>query len=805
MLDHARRDLVQAARGLARRPAFSLTAILTLAVAIGANTAVFSVVDAVLLRPLPFREPERLSFLTREGDVSIPDGVDWRAGTRSFEDIALFLRRWNLDLTGVGDAERIFASVVESSYFRILGTAPLIGRALTAADDRIGAEPVAVLSEASWRKRFGSDRAVLGRSLVLSGQATRVVGVMPAAFDFLEDDVDLWAPVATVWPFAIGERGTNNFDAIGRLAPRASLQAARAEVVALTTRLAQEYPRTNARKIVEPMSLHEFVTGPVRPALLVLLGAVLLVALAASANVAALLLARHVSRGGEYAVRLALGAGSRHLFGQVMAESVVLALAGGSLGVLLAAWGRDALLAMAPANLPRAGTVALDARVLGFTLGLSLLAALLAAALPALLSSRTAPGHLLAGTARGASGGRATRRALSALVVGEVALAGVLLVGSLLLVRSFLRLQAVPLGFDPRGALTADVVLPESRYGTRPPQTRAVTEIVRRLEAAPGVEGAAWVTTPPLDPRGGLGGTLLIDGRSFGAEDQPGARVRFVHGDYFAVARVPVVSGRGFTREDDGGAPVTVVNQRFASRYWPGGNAVGQRIAFRDFGDAAGPYWMTIVGVVSDIKGRLLSAPDTQTVYAPFLQRRIDWNRWGTIVVRSAGDPLALVPAVRAAVKAADPDVPLQDVTTLASRVSRAAAPQRWSARVVSAFGLVTLGLALQGLFGLLAFVVERSRREIGVRLSLGAETRDVIRLVAGRGLRLAAWGLLLGLPLGYALARASEAVLFGVTPADAASYALAGTALLAAAAAACLLPARRAARLDPAAILREP
>ncbi len=805
MLEHAWRDLVQAARGLGRRPAFALTAILTLAVAIGANTAVFSVVDAAVLRPLPFPEPERLSFLTREGDVSILDGVDWRAETRTFEEIALFLRQWNLDLTGNGDPERIFASVVEPAYFRILKTEPLLGRTLAADDDRVGAEPVAVLSEAFWRKRFGADPGVLGRSLALSGQATRVVGVMPAAFDFLDDAVDLWAPVATVWPFALGARGTNNFDAIGRLRPGVSLEAARGELVSITTRLAQQYPKTNARKIVEPMSLHEFVTGPVRPALLVLLGAVLLVALAASANVAALLLARHVSRGGEYAVRLALGAGSRHLFGQVLAESVVLAFAGGALGVALAAWGRDALLAMAPASLPRAGSVALDTRVLGFTLGLALVAALLAAALPALLASRSAPGMLLAGTGKGAIGGRATGQALSALVVAEVALAGVLLVGSLLLVRSFLRLQSEPLGFDPRGTLIADVVLPESRYASRPPQTRAVTEIVRQLETAPGVEAAAWVTTPPLSPRGGLGGSILIDGRSFSDDDQPGARVRFVHGDYFGVARIPVVSGRGFSREDEGGAPVTVVNQRFASLYWPGGNAVSQRIAFRDFGDAAGPYWMTIVGVVSDIKGRLLTAPDTATVYAPFLQRKIEWNRWGTIVVRSASDPLALVPAVRAAVKAADPEVPLQDVMTLGSRVSRAAAPQRFNARVVSAFGLVALGLALQGLFGLLAFVVERQRREIGVRLSLGAQTRDVVRLVAGRGLRLALMGLVVGLPLGYALARASAAALFGVTPADAATYALAGTALLASAAAACLLPARRAARLDPAAILREP
>ncbi|HSD28264.1 MAG TPA: ABC transporter permease, partial [Vicinamibacteria bacterium] len=509
MLDRARRDLLQAARGLSHRPGFAVGAILTLAVAIGVNAAVFSVVDAALLRPLPFPEPDRLSFLTREGDVSIPDGVDWRAQTRTFEEIALFLRRWNLDRTGDGEPERVFASVAEPSYFRILRMAPVLGRTLQGDDDRVGAEAVAVLSEPFWKRRFGGEAGVLGRTLVLSGQPTRVVGVMPAAFDFLEDEVDLWVAPAATLPAFVSERGTNNFDAIGRLRPGVPMETARSELVAVTTRLARAYPRTNAGKIVEPLPMHAFVTGPVRPALLVLLGAVLLVALGASANVAALLLARQVARGEEHAVRLALGAGARDLARQVVAESLAISSGAALLGALLAGWGRDALLAMAPESLPRSGAVSLDARVLAFTAVLALVAALLASLLPALLAARTAPGTLLAGGGRGSTGGAPTRRALSALVVGEVALAGVLLVGSLLLLRTFLRLQEVPLGFEPRGVLAADVVLPESRYGTRPPQTRAVTEIVRRLSAAPGVESAAWVTTPPLDPRGGLGGTML--------------------------------------------------------------------------------------------------------------------------------------------------------------------------------------------------------------------------------------------------------------------------------------------------------
>jgi predicted permease len=796
--------LVRPARGLARRPGFAAFAILTLAIAIGVNAAVFSVVDAVLLRPLPFAHPDRLCFLTREGDVSIPDGVDWRAETKTFETIALFLRSWNLDLTGDGDPERVIASVAEPSYFRVLGTPPILGRTLEASDDRVGAEAVAVLSEPFWKRRFGGATGVLGRTIVLSGQPTRVVGVMPAAFDFLEDDVDLWVAPAVTVPSFVSERGTNNFDAVGRLRTGVSIDAGRSEIVAITTRLAREHPRTNARKIVEPLQMHEFVTGPVRPALLVLMGAVLLVALGASANVAALLLARHVARGEEYAVRLALGARARDLARQVVAESVAIAACAALLGAAIAGWGRDALLSLAPESLPRAGAVPLDARVLAFTAVLGLAAALVAALVPALLAARTAPGALLGAGPR-TTGGAATRRALAALVVAEVALAGVLLVGSLLLVRSFVRLQEVPLGFEPRGVLTADVVLPESRYGSRPPQTRAVTDIVGRLAASPGVVSAAWVTTPPLDPRGGLGGAMLVEGRSFPEEERPGARVRFVHGDYFGTARIPIVRGRGFTHEDEGKDPVAVVNERFAGLFWPEGDAVGRRIAFRDFGDAAGPYWMTIVGVVSDVKGRALAEPDTPSVFAPFLQRRIEWNRWGTVVVRATGDPAALVPAVRGAVRAADPDVPLQDVQTLPDKVRRAAAPQRFNARVVSVFGLLATLLALQGLYGLLSFVVERSRREIGVRLGMGAQTEDVVRLVAGRGLRFVAIGLAFGLPAAYGVARAASAVLFGVTAADLPTYAVAVFGLVAAAALACLVPALRAARLDPAAILREP
>jgi putative ABC transport system permease protein len=802
ILRTAASELRQAVRRLRRRPGLAGGAVLTLAVAIGASTAVFSVVDAVLLRPLPFPEPDRLAFLTREGDVSIPDGEDWRASSRAFEDVALFLRRWNLDLTGSGDPERVFAAVVEARYFRILPMAPLVGRAIRPADDAPGAVPVAVLAEPFWKRRFGGDPRVVGHTVVLSGRPTLVVGVMPAQYDFLGDEVDLWAPVATTVPWALAERGTNNFDALGRLRAKVTLDEARAEMVAITTRLAGQYPRTNRGKIIEPRSMSAFVAGPVRPALLTLLGAVLVVTLAASASVAALLLARHARRGGELGVRLSLGASPFRLVGHVLAESVVLSGSAAALGTALAAWGRDVLLALAPASLPRASRAALDLRVLLFAAALAAAAAVLAAVLPAALAARTAPSALLGGSARGIAAGRGAARALQAVIVAEVALAAVLLVGATLLVRSFVRLQSVPLGFEPHGVLTAEVVLPESRYGSRAPQTRAVRTILDHLASTPGVVAAAWVTTPPLEARGGIGGAMLVEGRE-AADSPPTARVRFVAGDYFGAAGIPIVRGHGLGPEDDTGPPVAVVNERFAGRYLADG-AVGRRIAFRDFGGDDGPYWMTVVGVVSDIRARTLAAPDEECVFAPFRQRRIEWNRWGTVVARGKGDPAALVPSVRDAVRAADPDVPLQDVATLGERVARAAAPQRFNARLVAAFGLVALGLAVQGLYGLVAFAAEARRREIGLRLSLGATAADVVRLVGARGLRPVAVGLAIGLPAGHALARAAASVLYGVSAWDPVTYAVAAATLGLAAAAAALVPARRASRLDPAAILRE-
>jgi putative ABC transport system permease protein len=793
-------DLRHAARLLRKRPGFTIAALTMLAVGIGANTAIFSVVNAVLLRPLPFAEPDRLVFITREGDVSILDGIDWRAQSRTHEGIALFLRNWAFDLSGDGEPERLQGSVVEPEYFQVLGTPPLLGRVLKAEDNRPGAPQVAVLSHAFWTRRFGADRGVVGRGVVLSDVPTTVVGVMPAEFDFLDDGIDLWIAVAVATPQFLPERGTNNFDAIGRLRPGVTVEEARTEMVAISQRLEKAYPDTNRRKIVEPMPLLEFMVGGVRRSLWVLLAAVGLVMLVGSVNLAGLLLARSQARSGEFALRMAIGASAGRVMRQLLAEGLLLGVLGGAAGVLAAAWGREALVAVAPETLLRLRDVPLDANVLLFGLGASILSGILMSLAPALQVTRSDAGGYLKGTRTTAGASR--HRALAFLVSAELAFACVLLVGGGLLARTFLRLQGVPLGFDPEGLITADVVLPESRYGTREPQTRAFAGIVDGARAIPGVASAAYVITPPLSPRGGIGSPIL-----FGEPpdqmpvEAPGARVRLVYGDYFGTIGLPMREGRAFDdRDGPGGMPVAIVNERFARDFWPGRSPIGQRVSFRWQKE---PYWMTIVGVCGDLKGIRVTEDDSRTVYAPYVQRSSEWQRWGTIVLKGRVDPHTLVAPLKRTVWAVDPTLTLDQVQTIEERRSVQTAQQRFNALAVAAFAAVALLVALQGIYALLAYAVEERRREIGVRIALGASTGDLLRLVVGRGLRLAAIGLFGGLVLAMALGRGLQSLLFEVEPTDPLTFVAVAALLGVTALAACTVPAWRASRVDPMTALR--
>jgi putative ABC transport system permease protein len=776
----------RALRRLARTPGFTAGAVLMLALGIGANVAIFGVVSGVLLRPLPMPGPDRLVFITREGDVSILDGADWRRESRSLEAIALFLRSWDLDLLGDGEPVRLNASVVEPEFFGVLRLPALHGRLLTADDNRPGAPGAAVISEALWRSRFGAEPSAIGRSVTLSDLPTTIVGVAPAEMDFLHDRVDVWVTPSLATPWALPERGTNNFDAIGRLRAGASVDESRTEMVAISKRLEAAYPETNRRKIVEPVALLDFMVGRARRALLVLLGGVGLVVLVSSLNLATALLARSAARQEEYAVRLAMGASRLRVAREVVVEALSLSLLGGLLGLLAAAWTRDTIVTLAADSLPRAWAIDLDLSALGFAFGLSIVVGLVMGLLPALQVLRGDPGVFLRAGGRGI-GGASRHRLMGALVGAEVALSVLLLVGSGLLLRTFERLRSVDLGFDPTRVLLAEVTLPESRYlDKRESQTRVFRELVERVAAAPGVESAAYVITPPLEPRGGIGGGLAFrEPPAAMPVEKPGARARMVMGDYFRTLRIPIVAGRAFGPEDDErGAPVAIVNARFG---WTDG----------------APVWMTIVGVAADIRGATLHDRDFRTVYCPYAQRFTGWQRWGTIVARTRAEPTAYAHAVQQALWEIDPAVPLGPVETLEQRRSQMLGPERLNAVTLGLFAGITLLVALQGIYVLLSHAVTERQRELGLRMALGARASELQRLVVGRGLKLSLVGLGVGLLAALMLGRTLAALLYEVTPTDPATYAGVVVVLALAAVLSSWLPARRAARLDPMAALR--
>ena len=809
-------DVRYAGRFFRRTPLFAAAAVATLAIGIGANAAIFTVVNGVLLNPLPIPEADRLAFITRDGDVSIPDGRDWRAQSRSFESISLFLRNWSFDWTGQGEPERLSGTVSDSELFRVLGVRPAIGRFYTAADDRAGGDRVAVLGWGFWQRRFAGDRGVIGRVMTLSDHPVTVIGVAPPEADFLHDNVDLFVPSAVETPWALEERGTNNFDAVGRLRPGVTIARARDEMVAISLDLARKYPKTNARKIVEPIGLLDFVVGGIRPALYVLLAAVGLVLLLGAANLASLLLARAAVRRPEIALRLALGATPGRVLRQLVTEGLLLSALGGALGLLLAWAGKDFLIALAPGALPRASDIALDGRVAGFGLLLSLATGVLFGFAPALRLTGTDPAAALAAGGR-TSGGPGRHRILGWIAAGEVALASLLLVGAGLLLTSFSKLMGAPLGFRPDHVLTARLALPESRYAARADQSQAFTQIVERLGALPGVVSASSVIGAPLE-RGGIGGALVFEGRAEadmtqplaggrpGLVGRPSARSRPVVGDYFGTMRLPIVKGRAFGAGDrDDSVPVAIVNRRFVSRYFGSEDPIGRRISWTGWSPelTRHPKWMTIVGIAEDVRTADITGPDDPSVYAPYNQRPADWQRFGTLLVRAVGDPALLARQLREAVWAFDPALTLSEVVTLEERRASLLASRRFTSLLLAVFGGAALFLALQGIVGLLSYIVGERRREIGIRIALGAAPRDVFAGVALPAVRMTLAGLAIGVVAAFVLTQFLESLLYGVEPTDPPTYAAVAAVVIAAALAACLAPARKAIKTDPMLAIR--
>jgi putative ABC transport system permease protein len=797
-------DLRFSLRMLVKNPGFAAVAAITLALGIGANTAIFSVVNAVLLRPLPYRDPSRLVLMNESSQqlpdmsVSYPNYLDWRDRSRSFERIAA-VQPAQYTLSGVDRPERLGGWNVTADFFATLGVTPVVGRDLSARDDRPGAPPVALLTYGLWQRRFGGDPSVVGRALTLSGRSVEVVGVLPQTFRFYYGDADLFLPLG-IDADRLKDRGDHpGIYVVARLKPGATPKTAFADMDAIARSLEAEHPETNSGNRVAVKLLQDDVVSILRPVLVVLAGAVGFVLLIACANVANLLLARASTREKEIAIRRALGASRRRVLRQVLTESALLSLLGGGLGLLLAAWLSDVLLSLVPAGLPRMDEVRLDGTVLGFTLLLSLLTGLVFGIAPAWQASRSDVLEPLKETARGSSSGRGQQRFRSVLVVSEVALALVLLAGAGLMARSFERLQEVRPGFRPGNVLSAQLVLPEIKYKTRPEIIAFADQLLARVGALPGVEAAGTVNPLPLTQEGWQT-DYQIEGRPVPARGEaPNSDYHVVSGAYFKAMGIPLVRGRLFDDSDrEDTTPVVLVNETLARRYWPEGDAVGKRMRTGSV-DQPGP-WLTVVGVVGDVRQYGLDQEQKTQFYRPGRQLALHPM---SLVLRAQGDPEALAAAVRRAVQSIDPDQPIYNVRSMDSLLATTLAPRRLSLLLLAAFAMTALLLAGVGIYGVLAYSVTQRTHEIGIRMALGARRADVLVMILRQGIRLVLIGAALGVAAAFGLTRLMSSLLFGVSPTDPATLGAVCLVLVGVALLACIVPARRASGVDPMIALR--
>lgn len=818
------RDFVQelrlALRMLARSPGFSAVALLTLALGIAANTAIFSVADAVLFAPLPYREPERLTMvwglspnLSRR-PVSPANFLDWRAQSESFEGLAAF-SNVSFNLSGDGEPEAIRAASVSANFFDVLGTPPLLGTTFHRTEGGADAPNTVVISHGLWKRRFGGDSRVLGRMLRLNDTSYEVIGVMPEHFEWptiiptqasAAEPPQLFVPgVHRDIPQLTSDasqdtsswRDGSYLRVVGRLKPGVTLERAGREMDTIAARLEREYPEANAKLGIGLVSLREQLVGKVRSALWLLLAAVGLVLVIACANVANLFLARASARRQELTVRLALGARRSQLVRQLLTESVLLALVAGALGLLLALWGMDALLAMVPPELPRLGAVGLDVRVLAFTLLTSLFTGVLFGLVPALQASRPD----LNGVLRQGGGGRfsgAGHRSRGALVVGEVALAVVLLISAGLLLRSLWSMQSVELGFRSAGVLTWRVSLPAADYPDEARQAALFLRLQERVEALPGVKSAGAVFDLPFSGNN-VWRVMDIEGRPRPAPGEE-ASVGFqsVTPGYFRTLSIPLKRGRDVTSADRADTqPVVLINESTARLYWPGQEALGQRIRLGSEPDSP---WRTIVGVVADVRQGGALEETRPEVYVPSPQGTFHFIQF---VARTEADPLRLVAGVREAVAALDSNLPISQVRTLDEVIASGMARPRFLSTLVALFAALALLLAGVGLSGVIAYMARQRTQEIGIRMALGASPGDVLRLVLGSGMRLAVLGVGLGLMGAWAATRGMASQLYGVSATDPLTFGSLALVVMAVTLVATWLPARRATRVDPLVAMR--
>lgn len=803
---------------LVRNKGFSFIAVLTLALGIGANTAIFSVINAVLLRPLPFASPENIVAIgttdapdaPEEGlsAVSYPDFADWQAQTETLERIAVYSVR-NFTFFSDTESVRLTGAIVTSDLFPLLGISPALGRSFRSEEDKAGGGRVIILSHDIWMNRYGGDRNILDKTLSINGANYTVIGVMPVGFRFPldSDTAEFWTNMTADAEYPPGQplttqRGNHYLNAIARLNPGVTVEQAQSALKAISASLEKQYPETNANFSARIIPLTERLYGDVRPSLIVLLAAVGCVLLIACANVANLLLARATARRREIAVRSALGASRWRVVRQLLTESVLLAIAGGAAGLLLASFGTDLLIAITPDDIPRIAETSVDGRVLIFTLAVTTITGLIMGIIPAINASRLDLNEMLKEGGRGSAGGR-RGSVRGALVIAEVAVAVTLLVGAGLLAQSFLRLTNVDPGFNPDQLLTLRVGLPGGLYETSEQITTFHERLLERIGTLPGIANYSTVTPLPLS-RGEVGVGFSVEGRAntTGRPYPYPTTLRLVGPDYFNTMGIALRQGRGVTDRDKFGSPnVIVINESLARRYFADEDPIGRRIDPSMSFDENDPAMREIVGVVADTRPRGPNVPSEPEVYVPISQLPALGSI--TLVIRASSDPQSLIGAVRHEISKLDSKVPVYDVRTLEDYLSETIAQPRFNSLLSGIFASVALLLTGIGLYGVISYSVSQSTQEIGVRMALGAQPRDVLMLIIGKGMLLTLIGLALGLIAAFLLTRLMESLLYGVTATDPVTFAMVALALASVALLACYVPARRATKIDPMVALR--
>lgn len=809
-MDSIIKDIRYGVRGLWKHPGFTAIVVITLALGIGASTAIFSVVDSVLLRRLPYRTAERIVAIQefgkegKRGQITSANFLDWRAQNTVFEQLAA-IKTTTANLALSDQAERIDLAQTNANFFDVFGITPQYGRLFIPADEQAGHENVVVVSHSLWQRRFAGDPALVGKPISLDGTNYTVIGIAPPDFRY-PDKTELWLPPLRLVPELFPGQDVTQTRRMGYLAavallkPGVSLQQAAGEMETITARLRQQYPDSNNVRFNRVVSLHEHLVGDTNKLLWLLLGAVTFVLLIGCANVANLLLASGASRHKEMAIRTALGASRWRVIRQLFTESTMLALTGGAVGLLVAFWGLAAITKLLPADFPRLNEIHIDLRILAFTFAASVLTGILFGLVPALQISRTDVQEAIKETGRGTAGSRRQSRFRQALIVAEVALSVVLLAGAGLLFRSFLQLQSVNTGFSPEQVLTARLTPAGPNYRENPDFAKFYNQVLEKLSAVPGVQDAGLINTLPLD-KGPTSG-FRVEGRPITTPDKwPSVNYRVVSADYFSAMSIPVLQGRAYTERDGENAPrVMIVNQKLARDTFPGEDPIGKRITFGNVNSNQQPVWWEIVGVVANTRSLELREEPAQELYFSVLQ---DFWPNLSIVVRSSVEPSSLSGSLRQIVNQVDKSVPVSSVKTMDHVVSESITQPRFNLFLLGLFGAVAMLLSAAGIYGVTAYTVTQRTHEVGIRLALGAQVSDVLKMILGQGMAVIGIGVVLGLVAAFALMRLLRSLLFGVGENDPLTFVAITLVLLLVALIACYIPARRATKVDPLVALR--